>query len=80
MDKKIYDVLTEEYPEDELSYEVDPDITFQELYSRMCDGEDVYDLLGVGDSVVREHVFEEISARLNCDYDEVYNIWLNGGV
>lgn len=33
---------------------------------------------GVGDSVVRERVFAELSARIGCGYDDIYDAWLNG--
>lgn len=39
---------------------------------------DVYDRLGVGESVVRERVFAELSARIGCGYDDIYDAWLNG--
>ena len=43
----------------------------------MSQGYDVYNILGVGDSVIRERVFEELSEILEIDYDVIYQKWLN---
>ena len=39
--------------------------------------EDVYDILGVGDSLVRERVFKHLSELTLLPYDVFYNMWLN---
>ena len=64
-----------EYPSDELGSKIGG-LTFRDLVEGMNRGEDVYSLLGVGDSVVREHVFAELAKLLQVDYDMVYDKWL----
>ena len=54
-----------------------PDVTFAQTVESLHGG-DVYDRLGVGESVVRERVFAELSARIGCGYDDIYDAWLNG--
>ena len=75
----IYDWYKEDYPDDELGEEVS-DITFKSLYNSMLRGKDVYNLLGVGDSIVRERCFDKLAKILNADYDDIYYLWLNSGV
>lgn len=63
--------------DDELTEQLNPDLTFKALWDAMCEGFDVYDTLGVSDSLVRERVFERLAALLNVDYNVVYYTWLN---
>lgn len=63
------------FPDDELGNSIDPELTFYG-FALSLGAEDVYDLLGVGDSVVRERVFAELAVRENLTYSEVYDRWL----
>lgn len=64
------------YPNDELAKEMDGEITFKNLWDGMNAGEDVYEMLGVYDSLIREHVFSELAKRMNTKYETIYNKWL----
>ena len=37
------------------------------------------EVFGVGDSVVRENIFQKLAELRNVDYDVIYNEWLHGG-
>ncbi len=76
---KVGEWYRSSYPEDSLGEEIDDTVTFEEIYDALKKGKDVYDKLGVGDSIIRERVFEGISKAFSVDYDEVYDAWLNGG-
>jgi ppGpp synthetase/RelA/SpoT-type nucleotidyltranferase len=65
------------YPTDDLGEEIREDITFWSLWAMMSQGYNVYDILDVADSVIRERVFEELSEILEIDYDVIYQKWLN---
>ena len=65
------------FPSDELSGEI-RDITFYDLLNRMNHEEDPYEILGVGDSIVRERVFTRAAELLQVDYDVIYLKWLRG--
>lgn len=65
------------YPTDEMGVELNENATFPGLLSCLYEGNDVYEFLGVADSLVRERVFEELANRLNESYEFVYNLWLN---
>ena len=73
---KVKDWYTEEFDDDELGEEIDPDLTFADLDKALTDKKDVYDVLGVADSIIRERCFAELSDILDVDYDDIYYRWL----
>ena len=66
------------FPSDDLAGDIDPDATFEGLNEALLKGEDVYDYIGVGDSVVRERVFAELADREGVEYGVIYDTWLSG--
>ena len=76
--KKFY---LETYPTDELGTELCDGVTFMGLLHQLNNGlgSDVYDYIGVHDSLVRERLFEKLSELIDEPYHYVYNLWLNGG-
>ena len=77
MGARVRDWYAEQFPDDPLGGMIAPDVTFAQTVESLHGG-DVYDRLGVGESVVRERVFAELSARIGCGYDDIYDAWLNG--
>lgn len=84
MDKKhfnfgssIRDWYTQAFPDDELGYIIDPDATFAGAVKFMAYGGEVYEYLGVVDSLVRENVFSKIAAITGIEYEDVYDLWLH---
>lgn len=73
--KKFY---IKKYPTDDLGVEINNTITFEDVYNKLKagEGEEIYDLIGVGDSLIRERIFGELSDRLGVDYDTIYDLWL----
>jgi|TARA_B100000902_G_scaffold299267_1_gene286712 c-di-GMP-related signal transduction protein len=67
----------ENYPTDELGIELKDDTNFTGLLNELITNNDVYGYIGVGDSIIRERLFMELSEILKCSYDYVYNLWLN---
>ncbi len=65
------------YPTDELGVEINEKATFVGLVTELFGGSDIYEYMGVGDSIIRERCFEELAKQLNKPYDFVYNLWLN---
>jgi hypothetical protein len=63
------------YPTDELGGEIDKRISLWDVYEYLSQGRDAYKIIGVGDSVVRERIFEKLSKVLGVDYDTIYNMW-----
>ena len=77
MGARVRDWYAEQFPDDPLGGMIASDVTFAQTVESLHGG-DVYDRLGVGESVVRERVFAELSARIGCGYDDIYDAWLNG--
>ena len=73
----IKEFYLNEYPTDELGVEINENITFAGLVTELFGGNDVYEYVGVHDSLVRERLFSELAKQLNTSYDYVYNLWLN---
>lgn len=67
------------YPTDALGGDIDH-ITFDELFSDMQNQIDAYDSIGVVDSIIRERIFKELSARKNLSYDTIYDMWMKSNV
>ena len=65
------------YPADELGVELNETPTFTGLLNQLIVGGDVYKYIGVGDSIIRERLFEGLAEELNVKYDYVYELWIN---
>lgn len=57
---------------------IDPSLTFDDALAAVPSGGGFYDVLGVGDSLVRERVFRELSDRGDIDYGTIYDSWITG--
>jgi len=74
----IKEFYLSEYPTDELGVELIETATFVGLLDVLHNNtKDVYDYIGVGDSLVRERVFARLAEILEMPYDYIYNLWLN---
>ena len=51
--------------------------TFAGLLNQLIVDGDIYQYIGVGDSIVRERLFEKLAEELETSYEYVYNLWLN---
>ena len=71
--KEWYKVM---YPSDDLGERIHPGISWSDLWEHLSKGDDIYDFIGVEDSVVRERLFEELSDSMRVHYDVVYYTWL----
>jgi len=65
------------YPTDELGVELSENANFTGLLNELFTNNDVYGYIGVGDSIIRERLFEKLSEILKTPYDYVYKLWLN---
>lgn len=65
------------FPSDDMGPDISKNVTFNQVRMALYYNKDVYDVLGVVDSVVRERVFDHLAAVLDVSYSDVYNAWLN---
>jgi hypothetical protein len=65
------------YPTDDMGEDLNSTATFVGLLNTLHEGNNVYDYIGVGDSLIRERLFEGLAKQLNESYDYVYNLWIN---
>ena len=73
----IKDKYIENYPDDEDGKHINENLTFLDLYNGMLSGKDVYIMLNVSDSTIRERVFKILANIMEVDYDVIYYLWLN---
>lgn len=64
------------YPTDELGLELNPSATLVGMFAGLIEGKDIYEYIGVSDSLIRERLFEKIAEEWNVSYDLVYKLWL----
>jgi len=72
---KIKDWYMTTYSEDTMGSKIDPNASFEDMDH--YEVRNIYDYLGVDDSIVRERVFEKLASLLNYKYSEIYDIWIN---
>jgi len=76
--QSLRDWYIDHFPDDELGFEIDPEATFQGLFEALDCYRNVYDYIGVGDSVIRERLFEGLALFIDADYDYIYDQWMKG--
>jgi len=75
--ENIREYYLNNYPKDELGYEIKKDITFLGLRNILYGNLDVYEYIGVLDSLIRERLFEKLANDIGQDYKFIYNLWLS---
>jgi hypothetical protein len=63
------------YPTDEMGEDINPEINFENIFEILDKG-DIYESIGVADSIIRERIFEKLSKISGILYEEIYNKWL----
>ncbi|MFO7970065.1 MAG: hypothetical protein R6U15_08170 [Candidatus Izemoplasmatales bacterium] len=72
----IKEFYLEKFPTDDLGLELNENATFKGLFQTLVRGNNVYDYFEVGDSLIRERLFEELARQINKSYDFIYLLWL----
>jgi hypothetical protein len=69
------------FPTDDMGKDINPKATFKGLNQALEDRVDnIYDYIGVGDSIVRERLFSKLADIMGVSYDVIYDKWEKGGV
>ena len=72
----IKEYYTRNFPSDELGEELNDTATFDMLFIILFTRKDVYEYIGVGDSIIRERIFERLSEIKGISKNDVYHQWL----
>lgn len=54
-------------------------VSFQKLYD-MLSSNDLYSIIGINDTVVRERCFSKLAELMQVDYSVIYEKWLNAEI
>ncbi len=73
----VKDWYIDKYPSDELGNEINDRLTFGDVYAALERFDDIYEVIGVNDSIVRERIFTELARRMKVDYDKIYYMWID---
>lgn len=78
MNELVVDWYKEAFPTDTDMFEdmEEAGSTFADVWDALDNGENVYDVIGADDSIVRERVFDHLAELTGKDYDVIYNMWL----
>ena len=72
LDLRVKPKFKERFPEEgSFIDQIPEDLTFRKVLDALNNEEDIYDIIGVNDSVVREEIFILLSDLLDIEYDEI---------
>lgn len=77
---ELRDWYVNNFPNDELGLMISGANTFYDLFLALDCYQDVYKLIGVGDSIIRERLFHGLADCIGTDYEYVYSQWLKGAL
>lgn len=73
---KIREWYMNTYPTDDVGKEINAEVTFYDLFKALDTYKDVYDTLGVTDSLIRERAFQKLAEIMDVGYNYIYNQWV----
>jgi hypothetical protein len=71
----IKEFYLKNYPTDDMGEDINSEATFEGLFHVLERYGDVYDYIGVGDSLVRERLFDELAYIIGISYAQVHEQW-----
>lgn len=75
---KLKNFYIKNYPSDDLGGEINSKATFIGLLDRLHRRKNIYNYLGVRESIIRERLFQKLSDLVEEDYSHIYNLWTAG--
>lgn len=80
MNESVKEFYAKAYTADTMVDDMNDNITFQQVLNELIKGNggNIYEIIGVGDSLIRERVFLRLSEIMNLEYEYIYELWLNG--
>ena len=78
MKELVKEFYAKNYPTDDMVEDMNDNITFQQVLNELIKGNggNIYEIIGVSDSLIRERVFLGLSEIMNLEYEYIYELWL----
>ena len=73
--ESVKDWYCAQYPQDELGNTINEKVTFEDTFDCLDNHQNIYECLGVSDSVIRERVFNKLADIMDVDYEYIYEQW-----
>lgn len=78
LEENVREWYTSTFPTDELGADLDGGLSFGDVANALSEGENIYDVLGSDDNIVRERVFGRLAELQDKPYSEIYDAWFDG--
>jgi hypothetical protein len=75
IETKVKNWYNENYPTDNLGENINPLISFYDVFYTLDNYGDIYELIGESDSLIRERIFEKLCELTGHTYEEIYDQW-----
>ena len=74
-EENVYEWYVETFPDDDCADDLDRDNTFNDIYERMQNYEEIYSILGDNiDSIIRERVMAGLEVAVGVEYDKLIEL------
>lgn len=73
----VKDNYVQDFPTDDLGKEINENLNYLQVFNGLLSGDDIYEMMGVEDSLIRERVLRMLAYLMEMDYQIIYYLWLN---
>ena len=73
----VKDNYVQDFPTDDLGKEINENLNYLQVFNGLLRGDDIYGMMGVEDSLIRERVLRMLAYLMEMDYQIIYYLWLN---
>lgn len=73
----VKDEYVQDFPTDDLGKEINENLNYLQVFNGLLSGDDIYEMIGVEDSLIRERVLRMLAYLMGIDYQIIYYLWLN---
>lgn len=76
LEENVREWYTTTFPHDELGNDIDGGLSFGDVANALSKGENIYDVLGSDDSIVRERVFKRLAELQDKSFSNIYDAYM----
>lgn len=73
----VKDNYVQDFPTDDLGKEINENLNYLQVFNGLLSDDDIYEMMGVEDSLIRERVLRMLAYLMEMDYQIIYYLWLN---